>query len=688
MVWIFLIAFLIFVVEIAITLRKIGGIRQFRDACDHPWVRCRHALTAALGQKRVCERWWGYAHTLIFYAFLVFLWSAFELLVQDAMPSWHLYDWIGRDGASVLHVIETIFAWMTLVALGIVAIRRLVCRTRVHNTPEAWIILALIALIMMSHLAVMASLVAMDGETPWFAEKMVLTHAISTTMTSDHAAVVYRIAAFIHILCIAIFLVWIPRGKHLHILYAFPSLFFQFGRYDASGKEILAPSTPDLDAYAQKIEAAIDRDLPEDAWPTLGVRKIGDLSPVMKLNAFACMQCRRCTNVCPLVAVDGDAQKGAMQTMIWLRRALELGNLNQKAVDVLWDENHVWQCTQCGACDRACPVGVHHTERILDMRRELVASEAAPTRLNGVFANVERSGNPWGYARADRKRWTASIPKANANPSMRILVFAGCMGAYDAKSRKTLEHAAQWLVEQGFEVVALERETCCGEPIRKLGNESEFQACMRENWAQFDAVEFDLIVTICPHCAQTLSEDYVRDGKRLRANHFLELVMEFYRRGRLEIAETDDERFEEDEVKVEANRPVLHLPCRFAKLPETPRHFMKLMRALGVRTCENDVAQAHCCGAGGGQFFLEGERQLSSMRATELCRQNPKTVASCCPFCMQVLGDEFLRRDGAENEVHPLIEMVNVIDICAARTRILPETDALSMGEAAKAAMH
>ena len=669
----------------------------------------------AFGQGRVRERWWGYMHTVLFYAFLVFLLSSAEILVWwcSGMGASH---WIGCDFAGVLHLVQTGFAWLTIVAVIVLTVRRIVRRHAVHNTPEAFAILGLIAGIMVSHIGFTAAGLAFgaekDGiEAAWLADALPITARFARAIDAGDAQWWRTIWAAVHLLCMAAFLVWIPRGKHLHIFFAFPAIALQYREYDENGVPIIAPDSPDMDKYAEDLEAAIDRELPEEQWPTPGVRNIADFTPSRRLQAYACTQCQRCTNACPLVAAAVDGCAGPMQSVLSLRKSLDGGHLGNAAIPVLCGESEVWACTQCGACDRACSVGVAHVERNIQLRRHLVATENVPSRLNALFAAFERSGNPWGSPRADRNRWSegltglthpnekgskeaetstvqwtvgveSPVSKGNAQVEApigaktqgisycelrerplagsgaeprekreKILIFAGCMAAYDAGARETLRNAVGWLLREGFSVEVLPSETCCGEPLRRLGNEAAFQAHRDENLAAIGAIPHDVILTACPHCAQTLAEDYVVDGRRLRVMHFLAFFAERFARGEIEI--------DGAAAREAAPDAVIHFPCRIAKHPTVPAGLFALCDALGLRRLDERPEMAHCCGAGGGRFFVDETREVARMRARELVAAAPKAVATACPFCMRTIGDELVR--ACENSG---ISMINMIDVC------------------------
>ena len=647
----FLISLIIFCIESSSALHKIKNGRSV-ERSNRVLNRVRHTVKMAFMQTRVRERWWGYAHVVIFYAFLVFLLGTIELLVQSTVPGWHFNDLLPQGVVSAIHLVQTYFAGLTLIAVVVLGMRRLFKPDQIRSTADAWIILGLIAMLMVSHIVVIASNIVVRCESSWVSGWLILTPWLASFMTEENASAIHDIAASVHILCVSLFLVWIPRGKHFHIVMAFPSLFLQYRDY-YKNTPVTGPETPNMVKFESALEDAAEKDLPESEWPVLGASRIAELPRNFILNAFACTQCQRCTNVCPMVAAG--LGRGPMDSMIDLRRLCkERDNLLVKADSAssgIIGAQELWECTQCGACDRTCSVGVEHTSRILELRRNITYCEKMPPKLNSVFAGAERSGNPWGYSRSERTKWMEScaLPdKSRVNSSLpRVLIFSGCMGAYDPTARKSLISAVKWLQKQGFDVLFMERETCCGEPLRKLGNEQEFVKCMENNLREISQIRHDIILTMCPHCAVTLRDDYASDSVHLKVLHLGEFLAQLYANHALELHVPS---------AFESQKIIMHMPCRLGKQPEYPRDLVRLTRALGIVIPDDDISRAHCCGAGGGQFFLDNSRSMVQMRAHELMADNPDIVAAACPFCQQMLEGE-LQKDDEK------VKMVNLIDI-------------------------
>ncbi len=677
MLILFLVAFSIFCIQVAIHIRHIlNGKPESKP--DHIKTRIGHVFRAAFGQSRVRERWWGKAHTVIFYAFLIFLLATVEILVRDSFPDFELNHLIGDTPAGLIHLVQTWFAALTLVAMVMLITRRIVKRKQLRSTFEAYLILGLIACLMLSHFGVMTANFALDHEPGWLRTLLPLTSRLSTCIPGhqpansvDAAQIVLHFASWFHIACVALFFVIIPMGKHLHIVMAFPSLLFQFRRYDEEKKPVLGVDTPDVSAFEKSLEDAIEHDVPEDQWPVLGAEKVRDLPRHALLNAFACTQCQRCTDACPMVAAG--LGQGPMQSMLDLRKLCKKPDAalasphGSKGEGVIGLEE-LWNCTQCEACNRACSIGADHVARILEMRRAAFIRESYPPALAKVFSQFERTGNPWGYPKKDRTNWQCAIGNAqcaigdrqptnestklqassSTNRIHKILLFSGCFASYDPKARKTQQKAIQWLIDNGFDVQFLDHETCCGEPMRKLGNESAFDQCMQSNLEQIQKHPHDIILTLCPHCAYTLRHEYATKDVRLNAMHLLEFMAQLW-------------KLHEIDFKPNAEKYTnlyMHLPCKLSKTPEYPTDLIRFIQAMGIQLPDKDVAQAHCCGAGGGQFFLDTGREMTHVRARELEKHHPDCIITACPFCTEMLSNEVHAPEDAQQTV----PVENIID--------------------------
>ena len=652
----FILSSIIFAIELKSHIQVICEGRT-TGRTDHKKHRMIYMLKSAFFQNRVRERWWGRLHTIIFYTFIIFLIDAIELMIQSVWSDFSLTHLLGPAISGIIYIIQTYFAWMCLCAVIVLMIRRFAKRKTLRSTFDAWLILGLILFIMISHFGVISSLIANKLISGNFASFLPVMTYIGSKYTDPD--LIHTLCAWIHIICVCTFLIWIPRGKHLHIVMAFPALLNQYRLY-VNNTPVTGLNNPEIESYEKALESAIEKDLPESEWPVIGTEKFKDLSRRPRLEAFACTQCQRCTDVCPMVSANLDNVAGPMQSMLNLRNLCMNHQISSKLIPEISLESEIWSCTQCGACDRTCGVGVEHTNRILQIRQAVVCREKIPPELNKVFAEFEKTGNPWGYPKSQRLTVSVpgykDIPKNEMILNLRgetcrihtILFFVGCMGYYDQAFNKTVNHTINWLCQQGFEVKLLNNEQCCGESMRKLGNESAFAQHMQNNLAEIQKIPHDLILTACPHCAQILSNDYITTQYVPKAMH----VWDF-------LAHLNTQK----PVLFNHNHQatsVLHMPCLLGKRPESPAKMLKMAELAHIQIKDKDVSRSHCCGAGGGQFFMDKSRKIAEMRTQELISSAPDHIITACPFCYQMLQDEVLRKN--LKQTPQIIQILDLLD--------------------------
>ena len=685
----------LFCVQIAWHVRVIwDGKPSGRKNCVPE--RLRYVLRTALGQTRIVERPWGWAHVILMWTFFVFLTSGLEMLIACLSPGFTWQQVFGARVHGVLCVIQTWFAWASICGLVVVTTRRIVSRRLTFTNFDACFILADIFILMVTHLLSMSAMIALGRVSG--AGWMPLESAMASIMEPAWAERIHAVSSVIHLLLMAVFLVWIPNSKHLHIVMAWPDIFFFSREWLGKGKPSYSPDPVDFEAYEKAVGEAVEAG--KEEMPTIGLATFRDTTRKQRLEAFSCTLCKRCDNVCPMTRIVGipdgpmtslvrlrkmcvAAESRRQRILAWGVKANKKGDSNvedleeQRLVPELMAKDALWQCTQCGACDRACPLSHEHTLRVMMMRQNAVAQqEDVPPTLSRAFEMTERSGNPWGYPKKDRALlWTTgdseTTPGGRAagdvNPTakasggaetkqaQRIVIFAGCMASYHKEAAVTLRRVRRWLEEAGFSVSMLEGETCCGEPLRRAGNEFGFDAQARENVARLQAAKPDMIVTTCPHCAFTLSDSYHAYGLDVPVHHILSFWLMLMDAGKLRLEPKNSRSL------------ALHVPCYLSKYSDQSAAIVRMLSGVGyeVRQTE-DARRAMCCGAGGAHFFFDEKRKIAKARALELQELHAEIIGTLCPFCTQMLGDELQNSGG-----NTLTTCVNVIDELADRVHVV-----------------
>jgi Fe-S oxidoreductase len=333
-------------------------------------------------------------------------------------------------------------------------------------------------------------------------------------------------------------------------------------------------------------------------------------------------------------------------------------NGNSKPIDLVPNVIHpdvLWACTSCRACEEQCPVLISYVDKIVDMRRNLVMVKGEfPRELNKPFQGMESNGNPWNLSRSDRAGWAAGldVPMMSERPTAPVLFWVGCAASYDDRAKRIARATAKLLKQArvDFAILGLE-ENCTGDPARRAGNEFLFATLAEGNAATIkgykDQGGVQTVVTTCPHCFNTLKNEYSDFGLRLEVVHHTDFLLGLVAEGRLVPSRPVN------------GRVVYHDSCylgRYNQVYDPPREILR--RIPGVELVEAEYwtkQRGLCCGAGGAQMFMEEQNQdrVNGKRTLQLLDTGAKTIASACPFCMTMLTDG-VKAKNLEEEVQQL----------------------------------
>jgi Fe-S oxidoreductase len=561
-------------------------------------------------------------HAFIFWGFLVLFPTIFMAMaaIVDRESSIPLLGWLESQGWYALLV--DLFAVLVLVGVAAAFWIRKVQRPQRFagsHLGEADLILGLIAGIVTSLLLWHATLIALDLE-PWPADWSPVSNALSGLFgdgTTTEA--LERIFVWAHVLLILGFLAYLPHSKHLHIATAAINVFF--GRTKARGR--LEP----LDFEAED-ESAL----------RFGAGTAADLTWKQMLDAMSCTECGRCQDACPAYAT-GKALSPKLLIM-GIRDQLfadgpaviaggEVATLVPNAVT----DEVVWDCVTCGACIHECPVSIEHVDHIVDLRRHLVMVESRlPGDTETMLRDVERSSNPWGKPQTERAEWAEGLAirvLQPGDPPPEVLYWVGCAGAFDERARASAVSTAKLLQAAGIDVAILgPRESCTGDPARRAGNEYVFQALAQANVETLNDAGVTKIVASCPHCFNTLANEYPDFGGRYEVVHHSELLAELVREGRLSPARGEGTVTYHDSCYLARHNDVLEAPRELVGRIGRPLE----MARSGKRT--------FCCGAGGAHMWMEERgNQINEERAREAAATGADTLAVACPYCTVMLDD-------------------------------------------------
>jgi Fe-S oxidoreductase len=465
-----------------------------------------------------------------------------------------------------------------------------------------------------------------------------ISHALSNlfaTTAPETTHLLARIFWWIHALVLLFFINYLPYSKHLHILTAIPNCFFRSFSFVTTVPRMV---------FKKGL--------------TFGTSKVVQFSWKDLFDFLSCTECGRCEAACPAhntdkplnprqVIHEGKLNLLANGKVILSSRpadtlasapqdasmAIPLINGREESVST----DAIWACTTCGACMVKCPVFIEHVPKIVEMRRHLVMEKADFTEeLIGFFENSEQRFNPWGIAPTDRAKWAQELDvKILADGAeVEYLFYVGCAGAFDSRNRQVTTAVTTILnaANLSWGILGTE-EKCCGDSLRRLGNEYVFDQLVRDNIEIFKKYGIKKIITYCPHCFNTLKNDYKQFGADFEVIHHTQLIHALIKQGKITL-------------KGNANgRTVIHDSCylgRYNEIYKEPREILKgASQGNAPLEMQRRGQESFCCGAGGGRMWMEeliGKR-IYLERTQEALKTNPSTIAVSCPYCMTMFED-------------------------------------------------
>jgi Fe-S oxidoreductase/nitrate reductase gamma subunit len=388
-----------------------------------------------------------------------------------------------------------------------------------------------------------------------------------------------------------------------------------------------------------------------DTAELLGVGKIAEFTSQQLLSFDACTNCGRCEEACP-ANLSGMAY--SPRTLVQTLRktmidALQTskGKSSQELFAQAFSETYPWQCTTCGACIQRCPVFVNPVDEIIDMRRyQALTTGKLPKSVADTLRNIERQGNPWGIPAQDRLNWAEGLNLRELAPGDEtdVLYFVGCASAYDDRNKKVARsfvHLLQ-MAKVNFGVLGFD-ETCCGETARRMGNEYLFQVFVQQNLEVMGKLKFKRIVTQCPHCYNTLKNEYPQFGSNYKVQHSTEFLTE--------LALTQGIHPNGNGLK---GHLTYHDSCylgRYNQIYQAPR---QLLRNAGLEPIEmpRKGENSFCCGGGGGQSWMETDpnTRINHRRLAEAMQVKADVIATACPYCM-LMFDDAIRSKGVGEQI-------------------------------------
>ncbi len=515
---------------------------------------------------------------------------------------------------------------------------------RLHNTFEAYLVLVLIGILMVSDLLLdgarynLIQLFNNPGKIHYFNNPQYGSEFVWTPVSVGAATLISGLSAeanaailvlmfWLHICTQLTFLNVLPLGKHFHVITALPNVFLNSLGYPHEKAKLL--DLEDANAWEEE---------------SLGINHIHQLNWKQGLDLYTCTECGRCKEVCPTYTTDKPLnlhdfndklklellenadpviQKAGLSSAIRQSKnpeqieklKAERAGLNSKKrlIGDVIPEDTLWACTTCRACEEVCPVAIEHVPRIIAMRQgQTLMAEAYPKELNTALKGLEYNGNPWGIGYDKRADWAKGldIQTMSDDPNVDYLLWVGCAGSFDDRSKKVSTSLARILQKAGvrFAILGVE-EKCTGDFARKVGNEMLYQMMARENIETLNNYNVKKIIAACPHCLNTLKHDYPQLGGNYEVIHHAEFI-------------------------------------------DQPRSLLRSVSKDGLKELGRHGPESFCCGAGEGRMWMAEKigKRINLDRSEEIVDLQVSSVAVGCPFCLTMIGDG-MKELGKEEEI-------------------------------------
>lgn len=667
----------VYVIQTRAAYIKLGRKAEFDGKVKGRWKNVKENV---FGQKKLLkDKKSGIIHVMFFYGFILVQFGAIDFIWKGLAPGSHLP--LGPLYPAFTFFQEIVTLIILIAVFGAFYRRYIEKLVRLKRNFKSGLVLIFIGGLMTSVLLGNGAGIIWHGEELSWSEPLASAIAyILSDLNSLAATVLFYFSWWIHLLILLTFLVYVPQSKHAHLIAGPVNVYFS--RLTNPGK-------------LEKIN------FEDESQETFGVGSITDFRQNQLIDLYACVECGRCTNMCP--ATGTGKMLSPMDLIVKLRDHLTdtgaavtsrtpwvpavafnhtrgnqlaaqgsgAGVQEETAAAVEYSQNligdviteaEIWACTTCRNCEDQCPVMNEHVDKIIDLRRYLVLTEGRmDAEAQRAMTNIERQGNPWGLSKKERETWREAcedvkIPTvkelSKRGETFEYLFWIGSMGSYDNRSQKIARSFARLMNEAGVSFAILgNKERNSGDTPRRFGNEFLFQDLATKNIEEFEKAGVKKIVTIDPHAYNSFKNEYPDFGLEADVYHHTELLAKWVKEGRLKPQYAIQETI------------TFHDSCylgRYNEIYDAPRDILRAIPGVTLVEMERNRETGMCCGAGGGLMWMEESAgtRINVARTEQALAVRPSVISSGCPYCLTMLSDGTKAK-----EVEEMIETLDVTEV-------------------------
>ena len=607
------VAVTVFVYGLAQRVRLWRGGRP-EHRFDRIPERIALVLKHALGQARTLSQAYpGVMHAMVFWGFLaLFMGTVLATIDYDITLPFFDYKLLRGPFYLAYEAVLDLFGLFFVLGLGMALWRRFVLRPdRIDPTARFAGLLALLLVINVTGFVMEACRLAAvrPAWAPWSPVGWALGQGMLAAGMSESALRATHLSVWLFHAAVSLaFVAIVPYSYFVHLLTTPLNIFF--AKLGPRGE---IPAIANLEAAEN-----------------LGVSKLEEFSWKRRLDFDACVECGRCQAVCP--AHMAGTALSPKQVIVKLKRHMH-GELPGPIHGELIRPEELWACTTCMACVEECPAFIDIVDTIIDLRRYLALSEGAlPSTAPQSLQNIQRAGNPWGLPAGERLAWAhgLDVPVMEPGKEVEYLYWVGCSASYDRRNQAIARAVVKILRAAGVSFGVMQEERCHGEVARRLGEEYLYQTLQQENIQVINRYRFRKVITHCPHCFNTIKNEFPQFGGTYEVLHHSQVIDELIRAGRIKPTKALDTTF------------AFHDSCylgRYNGILEAPRSVARSVPGLRVVELPRNRARGLCCGGGGGHMWMEvkSKKRVNLIRVEEILEAKVDTVGTGCPFCLAML---------------------------------------------------